>query len=426
LGDIINKKIFIGLTEISGYCANLKKGFDEIGEDCTFITLSQQLHNYGNKYNSLFFTKIYRWLDKQQEVYQSRFKQAPFYISKQLIKFLIFIWALTNYKIFIFVFGQSFYYGYDLPILRCLNKKIIFVFLGSDARPPYINGAVKNAGVDDYYKISIKMKKNIKFIEKYSDATINNMTCCHFHEKPILKFALIGLPYIYDDYNICTIKKENYIKILHAPSDPIGKGSDHIRTAIRDIRDRGYKIEYIELTGKPHSEVIEQLQSCDFVVDQVFAGPLGGFSTEAAWFGKPAVIGGYYAEYIQDDYSPEDIPPCLFCHPDKIMDAIERLIRDENYRLELGKSAQEFVRTRWTPEEIAKCYLKIIESNIPVNWFFDPHDVYYLQGYGLPEDKSKEIIRAMVKKYGVKSLCLSDKPKLEQRFIEYAFDSKKY
>ncbi len=191
------------------------------------------------------------------------------------------------------------------------------------------------------------------------------------------------------------------------------------------MKEKGYQIEYIEITGRPHHEVIEQLASCDFVVDQVYSDtPLAGFAAEAAWFGKPAVVGGYYAEYIQKDYALEDIPPSLFCHPDKIMAAIEQLIKDENYRVELGKKAQEFVRTRWTSKEVAKRYMKIIENNIPTNWIFDPYNVYYLQGYGFPEDKSKEIIRTLIEKFGVESLCIADKPKLEQKYIEYAFNSK--
>ena len=134
------------------------------------------------------------------------------------------------------------------------------------------------------------------------------------------------------------------------------------------------------------------------------------------------MIGGYYKNYIHNDCLPEHIPPSLYCHPDEITSAIERLIVDKEYRLELGRRAQEFVRTQCTPEQVARRYLQIIEGTIPEEYMFDPNTIRYVQGYGMPESQSKEIIRNMIEHYGIESLCLSDKPELEQRFREYAYD----
>ena len=421
-------KIFIGLTEIAGYYSNLKKGFQELDIECTFVDLSHHPFQYTGADENFIFIKLYKLFQKQMSKYSLKIVKAPFYILSQLFKIPIFIWALYNYNVFIFGFGRSFFWNFDLPILKLFNKKIIFVFNGSDGRPPYIDGAKHNLTIHDYKTLSRKIKSNIVAIERYADWIVTHPPYAHFHCKKTIKGLLIGLPF--DTHKLNGCEKEQYgtkekqqIKILHSPSDPIAKGTSHIRAAISDLVEKGYSIDFVEITGRPHKEVIKELQFCDFVIDQVYSDtPLAGFATEAAFFGKPAVVGGYYADYIDFDFSVDDIPPSLFCHPEKMRDEILRLIVDKNYRERMGKEAQNFVRTRWTPEQVAKRYLQLIEGTIPEEFIFDPNTIQYTQGGGIPESKSKAIIRDMIEQYGIGSLCLSDKPELEQRFREYAYD----
>lgn len=345
----------------------------------------------------------------------------------QALKVPIFIWALYHHDVFIFGFGKSFFNNLDLPILKLFNKKVIFTFFGSDDRPPYIDGFLRDTTLKAYPTRARRIKTNIVTIEKYSDYIISHSAFAQFHQKQFINWLSIGIPFsiqpLVDSARTKT-KTKNGIVILHSPSDPIAKGSTRIRAAISELLQKGYNINFVEITGKPHTEVIKELQECDFVVDQVYSDtPMAGFATEAAWFGKPAVVGGYYGEYIQNDYHQEHIPPSLYCHPDEITSAIERLIVDEEYRLELGRIAQGFVRTKWTPELVARRYLEIIEGTVPKEFMFDPNNIRYVQGGGMPEYRSKEIIRTMIGQYGIESLCLSDKPGLEQRFRDYAYEA---
>ncbi len=417
-------KIFIGLTEIAGYYGNLKKGFREIGVECTFINLSSHPFKYGGDDEPNILIKMYKWNLRQMRKLNYKILKAPFFISLHLLKIPIFIWALYHYNVFIFAFGRSFFRNYDLPLLKLFNKKILFTFNGADGRPPYIDGARRNLTPDGYKKMSRKIKSNIVAIERYADCVATNPASAHFHTKQCVNFCSIGLPFESSVQDICQpIGDRDYVQILHSPSDPIAKGSDHIRDSINVLKKRGYNINYVEITGKPHHQVIKELQECDFVIDQVYSDqPMAGFATEAAWFGKPAVVGGYYAAYIHNDCAQENIPPGLFCHPDELTTAIERLIVDEEFRLALGQKAQKFVRTQRTPEQVARRYLQIIEGTIPEEIMFDPNTIGYVQGSGVPESKSKEIIREMIEQHGIESLCLTDKPELEGLFMRYAYD----
>ncbi len=184
-GDkIMGNKILIGLTEIAGYYSNLKKGFDTIGEDCTFVNVSQHPFNYGGDDTNIKLINVLKWSYRQQLKHKSGFKKVLFFLFNQFIKLQVFIWATLKFDIFIFAFGQSFFNSFDLIILKLLNKKIILSYMGSDSRPPYINGSRYNNNTPIYYYEATKtMKRRVASLEKYSDHVIDATTCGHFHKK---------------------------------------------------------------------------------------------------------------------------------------------------------------------------------------------------------------------------------------------------
>ena len=52
----------------------------------------------------------------------------------------------------------------------------------------------------------------------------------------------------------------------------------------------GIKANLLEISNKPHDEVLRWIQDCDFVIDEVFSDTcMGVFASEAAWYGKPCV-----------------------------------------------------------------------------------------------------------------------------------------
>ena len=203
-----------------------------------------------------------------------------------------------------------------------------------------------------------------------------------------------------------------------------GKGTKQIREAISRLQEKGYKIKYVEIAGRPNSEVLAQLQLCDFVVDQVYSDtPMAGFVAEAAFYAKPAVVGGYYSEKIKKDIPNEYVPPSLFCSPASIEQAIEKLCIDLNYRLQLGQKAKEFVEANWSAKVVASRFLTLINGEAPEDWLINPINIDYLLGCGLQENTIRLIIKSLVESYGNRALQLGDKPDLETMFIEFAYSS---
>ena len=276
--------------------------------------------------------------------------------------------------------------------------------------------------ISEYMLEISKQKGMIQKIEKYADIIISNPPSSHFHEKPIIQWLLIGIPKKYSFINNVLSRDNSKVRILHAPSNPLVKGTEKIRKSIKSLEEKGYNIEYVEVINKPHSFVIDEITKCDFIVDQIYSDtPMATFATEAAWHGRPSVVGGYYANYILNEVPEKIIPPSLYCHPDNIQDSIEKMIIDVSFRNNLGKNAMEFVRKNWSPVKVAERYLKLIEGNLPDEWLYDPKNIKYLQGAGTNEQRVKNTVKALIEYGGVGSLKLSDKPELEKNFKDFAY-----
>jgi hypothetical protein len=112
-------------------------------------------------------------------------------------------------------------------------------------------------------------------------------------------------------------------------------------------------------------------------------------------------------------------PPSKICHPDEIEQAIESLIINKEERILLGKDASEFVRRKWNANIVASRYLQIIEGSIPESWWTNPNDINYLHGVGQKIDVTKNNIRKIISKFGVKSLQLDHRPDIESAFLEF-------
>jgi hypothetical protein len=348
----------------------------------------------------------------------------------QLLLLPLFIWAILKFDVFIFGFSSTFFYYYDLPILKALGKTIFYVFNGSDARPPYLDGAIlavdQTISLEQSLTLTKKQKKKLTRIEPYADIVINHIFSAHFHQKQCINWLQIGLPYqptLSEEQTMAepSTSAQQPVRILHSPSNPVAKGTPAIRQAIAALKTRGYNIDYIEIIGQPNQVVIQELGRCNFVIDQLYSDtPMAGFAAEAAFCGKPTIVGGYGWPHLKTLFAPEDIPPSHLCHPDDLEAAIEYLIVNPAYRKALGQKAYAFVQARWTPLKVAERYMRLIQEDIPPEWLYYPADIRYLHGFGMPEERIKCLIKQFIEAGGRAALQLSDKPTLEQLLTNFA------
>ncbi|NRA65129.1 MAG: hypothetical protein HRU19_11645 [Pseudobacteriovorax sp.] len=425
-------RVLMGLREIAGFYGNLKQGFDDIGIEATFLNLSYHPFGFTTKDNpkwanitNLLFSKISRRLQK------GLLKAIWMGIICPILSFPIFIYTLFRYDVYIFGTFSSFLFFLDLPLLKLLKKKVIYVFHGSESRPFYLNGfqfqSTTKLGLYSALIVTAIQRFVIWYIELFAYKIVSIPPQSYFNNRSIINSNLVGIPsgkseriYSIKARSETHLGRETHsVKILHAPSKPGPKGSEKIREYICQLKSQSYEIDYVEITGRPNHEVIEALCSCDFVIDQLYSDtPMAGFAAEAAALGKPALVGGYYSHMLTQILAEKDIPPTLFCQPDEVLQNIEAMVSSKELRESLGKKAEQFIHKSWSVTEVAKRYQMIIDNEYPSYWDYDPAQLDYIHGCGFAEDRLRSSLRKYLNEFGSVALFLGSKPNLRDRLIE--------
>jgi hypothetical protein len=429
--NILKLRVFIGLVDIGSYYSGLKQGFDELGVEAVFVQLTR------NKFTREVTGNPSHWLlslvDDVRRIgadgFRSRVMSIGYsWLVMPLTKLLLLMWTVVRFDVFIFGFASSFFNFWELPLLKVLGKKIIFVFNGSDSRPPYISGNFLQKGdkcsAAECVEVARRKKKAMRTIERYADFCINHPPQAHFHERKFVNHCFIGHP--------CKLLvasltdgdrsgESNIVRILHAPSNPKPKGTEKVRALVAGLQGAGHAIQYVELTNRPNHEVLQELLRCDFVIDELYSDiPLAGLGTEAAFFGKPAVVGGYAQEELSRHATLTGLPMALYVRPEEVESVVRRLLEDKPYRLAAGLVAQRFVTEQWTPSKVAARFLRLLTGNVPPEWWYDPKSIRYLYGWGGSEQQIREYLAEVIKVGGPSALHLSDKPELEASFLRFA------
>jgi glycosyltransferase involved in cell wall biosynthesis len=422
-------KIFIGPVAVGNYYTQLALGLSEMGEDVTLFYRSE--NKYGAKRTGpVGIEKTLQFLASlRSNTPRKAYLRKPFFaILHEVFRAFVFLRFAITCKVFIFGFGRSFLSGgWDLWLLRMLGKKIFVVFNGSDIRPCFADAVIagdKAPDIDALVKNDRRKLARLRRIEKYADAIVNWPPMSMFMSKRFLHGLRIGFLNVADEergprlqHN--EVKESGAVRILHCPSNPWVKGTDEIRKFIQSL-SRKYPIDWVEVTDASNEEVLDEIEKCDFVVDQLFSDtPMAGFALEAAWFGKPAVVGGYWADRLSEDLLEDQIPPVLYVHPDKVESAIKKLIADAAFRLRLGEQAQIFVRKKWNRKRVAENWQSIFRGQIPDEWWREPLNDY-CHGCGVHETKIRDTVRGIVSHTGNVGLCMDHKPLLRDNILKFA------
>jgi hypothetical protein len=422
------KRVFLGIIEVAGYYTHLQRGLEAIGVETLFLDVSGHPFQYGNQSPKNAFMRWLNCISVQRAKSKSSLEKMFWITLQRLFLLPFFFWALTHFDVFVFGFRSSLLPNFvDLPILKLFRKRIITVFHGSDSRPPYLDGSVmakdRGRSITECILRSRLCRYQLEQIERYADVIVCHPPSAHFHRQPFIPWLRVGIPIPIKPLMMpAKTERSETVCILHSPSHPEAKGTHRIREAIQHLQAKGHRIEFIEISGKPNVVVLDELAKCDLVIDQLYSDtPMAGFATEAAAFGKPALVGGYSSA---EDWgvSPDCIPPTEFVHPDDFELALERLVSDPDYREALGARAQAFVEERWSTSRVAERFLQLIEKDIPDDWFYDPERITNLHGACLNEARIHELVTDVIEQGGVAALQLQDKPQLEQRLVAMTFE----
>ncbi len=413
-----NWRVFLGLREVAGFSGRLKKGFEENNVKCLLLNLRGDAY----RHNPDFGQPVSIAAQKLQQAARA-FASTPAgllcRIAFLILRVAILVFSLIYYDAFVFVSGESIFSLRELFLYRLAKKRVIFIFLGSDGRPLFLNGFVasraRGIAPEECYLRSRKQKERIRRIEKYADIVISHPPSSQYLEKPFVPIIRIGMPSLGAScFSAPAGKMENPgLRIVHAPTFPECKGTAQIRKIVAEVKESGVRVEYIELTGKPHSHVLQELAMCDFVIDELYSDTcLAGLATEAASLGKPSVIGSY-ADYQSMGLREDDKkPPSVFVRPEEVQSTVKAIVHEKERLITIGNEARRFVIEEWSPKRVAARILKLISGEIPQEWLFDPREITYVHGWGFPVETQRAYLREIMKHHPLTSFGISDKPKL--------------
>lgn len=428
-------RVLIGPTEVAGVGQGLQRGLAELGVSAELVLECQHPFSYVADEATSPLVRAWKWAGTQARAIPMRriWLKAPVYAMHLALGWPVLCWALVRYDAFVFLFGKTLTNTrLELWLMRALRKPVVVIFLGSDARPAYINGAWTDAGPAALRRTVRRQKRKLRWLERLATACVNAPGTSHFHERAVINWFTLGFPRSFAaegladpasppaaEGNIAPAAAA--VRIVHSPSKLAVKGTGQIEAAVERLQRRGFEIEFVMLQGLANEEVLSALRRCDLVVDQFYSDtPMAGLATEAALLGKPVLVGGYLARDMPDALGGAPVPPTRFVAPERFEQALEELVRSATMRAALASAALKFVQSEWSCQQVAGRLLCILRGEAPANWWFEPANVRYLAGCGLSEDTARERVRRLIDHAGVAALQLADKPALEQAFVNWA------
>jgi hypothetical protein len=246
-------------------------------------------------------------LSRRQRFYHFKYDYELGFISNNYLRLIIrffygpiLLGYLSNIAThFFYISGVGFLIDIetDYKFLKNKSKKIVCMFVGSDIRSPKLaRRYLEENDIDGYInyqniqrekfneeKFDNKVKELASITDKYADVIFNFKHC----QISYLKKTTYFWPYSYDkdhfNYNPKKFEQLSTIKIVHAPSNPLFKGTPLVRSAIKKLSLKGYNFKYVELLGKSNSQVLDELQDAHIVLNQFYTTDinLGLFAVEA-------------------------------------------------------------------------------------------------------------------------------------------------
>lgn len=285
---------------------------------------------------------------------KSRFKRMWKFMSN-------FCYCLVNYDIFHFHYGQSLLpYNWDLPILRLFGKKTLMQYWGTDiiqfdiavTRTEYSPEEIQEVfhKQDDNQK-----RKKIAQTEKKVDLTIiGDYALQIFSPKskivPIAldlsKFKFVGVD-----------ETPHKLKVVHAPSNRLVKGTDHIVEILEKLQTDGLEFELVMVEGKSNDEALEIYKSADLIIDDIMQGPYGILCMEALALGKPVMC--HIDQSLVAHYPGL---PIINVNPRNLGSEVKKVLESPKLRADLSYEGRKYMEKNHDIMKSAQKFLDLYKS----------------------------------------------------------------
>jgi hypothetical protein len=234
-------------------------------------------------------------------------------------------------------FARSYIDGYDLPMLKKMGKKLVFHFHGCDVR--YYEEGMDFPLNACHHCYSVrdgpKKKRVLNRIRKFADALVVTTP-------DLLEFVpeAVYVPTALRTEELQVVEDSephDPLRIFHACSDPVIKGTKYIMDALAPLIDSG-RVTLSILQNCPREVILKAARDADVAIDQMLIGWYGLFAQEMMALGKPVIC---YIRQALVSWQPE--LPIIQADPSSLAAVVEQLIADKKRRIEKGVQGRRYV-----------------------------------------------------------------------------------
>ncbi|RKX69540.1 hypothetical protein DRP53_07890 [candidate division WOR-3 bacterium] len=339
------KILHIAPENISAISSTFVQAHRELGNEALLVTFIKGRLGFGDElilnyrlFNELVIKRIKTMMGREDVAVKETPKEVPvwgrgpsryFYHLRdilwqyQLHKF----WhrfRFYDYDIYHFDTGVPFIFGERIVKgLAQMGKKIVAFYCGTDLRKRGVN-----PNLERYAKL--------------------HLTCEYDHLLFYPKLHYVFMPF--DSRPFRVKEGENSpIRVCHAPSRRVAKGTHHILEAVRELK-REVRFDFVLIEGVPYKECIRLKEGCDLAIEQVgsYAGTgYGRNSLEFLAMGIPTIT------EIPDDYE-RMIPdhPFIKATPETLKDVLKKAILDRSLRQKKAREGRRWVERYHDPKRV--------------------------------------------------------------------------
>lgn len=265
---------------------------------------------------------------------------------------------------------------FELPFIK--NGKIVVTYNGCDARQKYER--MKQAGVcackySSCYDgvcmdkaVEEKKRRRINKFQKYGASFFTlNPDLMNFlpPNTMFLPYSIAGWDKIETEYNSEKYSKMKKIKIVHAPTNRVAKGSDIIIHTIQKLQKTfPDKIELCLIEGVPYTKAIKMYRAADIIIDQIRIGWYGAFAVEAMKMGIPVIayINKEDLHFVPENMAKDCQEALISASETDLEEVLGELIDNISALKEKNEAQLEYVYKWHNPQYVAAITKKIYEE----------------------------------------------------------------
>lgn len=259
---------------------------------------------------------------------------------------IVLAWLLNRARGFVYVGGGAYLDSwhdereFEFSFIKRHGRQLVCYFTGSDIRSPKLSAArAAETGKPNLGTMVLKLDPSFaeaayddarrlraEVADTYADIIFNaredQLSYLTSQTEPFLYFYpdrhFVGPSGKYD--------APNRIKVVHAPSSPILKGTDVVRDVMQRILAEHPEVDYVELIGVPNNEVLGELDAAHIALNEFYASMPGVFSVEA--MARRCVVVTSASVDDEPDLGEESRGAWVVADVNTLYDEVKRLVSD--------------------------------------------------------------------------------------------------